>query len=155
MKGPMNERPQTDQALGFQPAAGHVLVRLAAAERAGAPPAVEWADVVAVGPVRPASGSTLPGPTLAPGDRIAVRPGSAIHLRLRGQAFAVIDGSDVLGVLRPEKPGPLAPEPAAEAEPPNQAAPAAPPGGSPGESPETDVAPDLLDRETPTAEDLH
>lgn len=77
----------------FQPTADNVLVRLIAA------PTVEWADVVAVGLGRATSDGTLVGPNLVAGDRIALRPHSAMCLRIGDQDFAVVAGSDVLGVL--------------------------------------------------------
>lgn len=142
--------------LGFQPTEDNVLVRLVATKNAGAERSVAWADVLAVGPGRRTADGTLVVPDLAPGDRVAVRPHSPTHLCVHGQKLAVIGGSDVLGVLLRSTDAAHAQRDAAGgapvvAEPPAMITPTA----RAEESLETDVAPDLLDRQPPTAEDLH
>lgn len=140
---------------GFQPTNDNVLVHLLPTEDAGLDNTAEWAEVIAVGPGRCTADGMLLPPDLAQGDRIALRPHAAVHLRIDGQPLAIVGGSDVLGVLLPQarRPRPI-PEPdedgAASMEPPRQARAAVT-----EESLETDVAPDLLDQETATAEDLH
>ena len=142
--------------IGFQPADDNVLVRLAAAGDAGADNTAELAEVVAVGPGRRLADGTLVAPDLAPGDRIALRPHRAVHLHVQAHAFAVVAASDVLGVLLPQ--GEALRETATAAI--SDAEVPAPiryagPAAVEEESLETDVAPDLLDQEAPTAEDLH
>ena len=141
--------------IGFQPTNDNVLVHLRPDEEAGLENTVEWAEVIAVGPGRCTADGMLVPPDLAPGDRIALRPHVAVHLRIDGQPLAIVGGSDVLGVLlrqaRCPRPVPEPGEPgAAPVAPPRQARTA-----PTEESLETDVAPDLLDQETVTAEDLH
>jgi co-chaperonin GroES (HSP10) len=143
--------------IGFQPCDDKVLIRLAVTENRPPGDTVGWGEVVAVGPGRRTSDGMLISSNVAAGDRIALRLGSALDLSLNGQAFAIVNGCDVLGVLlqgatadpfptgeaavsRPETPVPFV-----------QAASEAPVE----ESLETDIAPDLLDREAPTSEDLH
>jgi co-chaperonin GroES (HSP10) len=142
-------------AIGFQPFEDNLVVRLVATE--GTDEGVAWGDVVAVGPGRRTSDGALIAPNAAPGDRVALRPRAAIVLRLGGQSFAIVGGADVLGVLlpgarvkRPRPPGEAAAGPA-----PQQVALEDATRVEAEESLETDVAPDLLDREAPTAEDLH
>lgn len=137
--------------IGFQPTGDNVLLHLVAAEDAGLNDTVEWAEVIAVGPGRYTADGMLMPPDLAPGDKVALRPHAAVHLRIDGQPLAIAGGADVLGVLLPQAPRPRAvPEPGepgqpAEAERQSRGIP----------SLEVDVAPDLLNHETPTAEDLH
>lgn len=144
-------------AVGFQPVDDNVLVRLVMSDSPASEDTVAWGDVVAIGPGRRTSDGALIAPDLTPGDRIAMRPRSAMLLNVRGQSLAIVGGSAVLGVLLPdaalEKPS----EPARAVvditarEAPDQVTAAA----LAEESLETDVAPDRLDREAPTAEDLH
>lgn len=146
---------QTHIAIGFQPVEDNVLLRPVPTE--DLPGAVAWGDVVAVGPGRLTSDGTLLAPAVAPGDRVALRPGSAMPIHLAGQSLAIVGGADVLGVLLhgAVEQAVAAPEPgAAEAAP---AEPPIPPAAATRaeESLETDVAPDELDRATPTSEDLH
>lgn len=153
----MDQSGQSHIAIGFQPADDNVLVRLATRRRSAAEDAVVWGEVVAVGPGRRTSDGTLVAPNVAEGDRVALRPGGAMHLSLGGRSFAIVRGFDVLGVLLQE--AATAPSPPAAAA--DVGVPARQPEGRPiaaplpEESLETDVAPDLLDREAPTAEDLH
>ena len=146
---------QPHVATGFQPFEDNLVVRLVATE--GADEGVAWADVIAAGPGRRTSDGALIAPKAAPGDRVALRPCAAVALRLGGQSFAIVGGADVLGVLLPGA--------GARRGPPGEAAAAGPAPPQVAledasrveaeESLETDVAPDLLDREAPTAEDLH
>ena len=146
---------QTHSAIGFQPVEDNVLLRPIPTE--DLPGAVAWGDVVAVGPGRRTSDGTLLAPSVAPGDCVALRPGSAMPMRLGGRSLAIVGGADVLGVLLHGAAEPVvaAPEPgAAEAAPADSPIPPAPAIRA-EESLETDVAPDELDRATPTSEDLH
>lgn len=144
-------------AVGFQPVDDNVLVRLVTPESPVPDDTVDWGDVVAIGPGRRTSDGALIASDLAPGDRIAMRPRSAMLLTVHGQSFAIVGASAVLGVLLRDAAAEIPPEPAAAIvsvtaqEAPDQVIAAAPAE----ESLETDVAPDLLDRESPTAEDLH
>jgi len=139
--------------IGFQPTGDNVLVHLFPAEEAGPDNMVAWAEVIAVGPGRCIADGMLVPPDFAPGDRIALRPHAALHLHIDGQLLAIAGGSDVLGVLlrqarrsrplpEPNEPGVTAMESQAHV-------------ALREESLETDVAPDLLDQEAATAEDLH
>ena len=146
---------QTHIAIGFQPVEDNALIRPVPTE--DLPGAVAWGDVVAVGPGRRTSDGSLLAPSVAPGDRVALRPGRALPMHLAGQALAIVGGADVLGVLlhSAAEPAVAAPEPGAA-----EAAPAASPIQTvpairAEESLETDVAPDELDRAVPTSEDLH
>ena len=142
--------------IGFQPASDNLLVHLLPTTDEVVDDKVEWAEVIAVGPGRRTADGMLVSPDFAPGDRVALRPHRAVHLRIQGQSLAIVSASDALGVLlrdaaRPRLNvaaavnGPVTPEP------PLRASPAA----LAEESLETDVAPDLLDQEAPTGEDLH
>jgi co-chaperonin GroES (HSP10) len=152
----MNGMEQKAMTIGFQPAGNNVLVRLVPTDTEGLDNMVEWAEVIAVGPgPRTADGMPV-APDLAPGDRVALRPHTAVRLRLEGQALAIAGGSDVLGVL-PGDAGRRRPQAEAVAAGPVPPAPSlrVSPAALAEESLETDVSPDLLDQESPTAEDLH
>jgi len=142
--------------VGFQPADDNVLVRLVTADDLIEDSAAEWADVLAVGPGRRTSDGVFVAPDLNPGDRIALRPNRAVHLRIQDEILAIVGGSDILGVLlsagvtRRSKPGATAAEPAVQDLPPH-----ARPSGGVDESLEGYTAPDALDQEASTAEDLH
>jgi chaperonin GroES len=141
--------------IGFQPAADNVLVRLITTNNVGVDSTVEWAEVIAVGPGRRTADGTLVAPDFTPGDQVALRPRSAVHLTIHGEAWAIVSASDVLGIMlqNAEASASSKPEDVSSSraipEPPAQTSP------SVEESLETDVAPDLLDRDAPTAEDLH
>jgi hypothetical protein len=101
------------------------------------------------------SDGTLIPTAIAPGDEIALTPGSGIEIIVAGERLIVVREQDVLGVFaaldRDDRRAQAAADIAEqisewEHEPPRSAR---------QESLETDVAPDLLDRESPTAEDLH
>lgn len=147
---------QSHIAVGFQPVDDNVLVRLVMSDSPASDDTVAWGDVVAIGPGRRTSDGALIAPDLTPGDRIAMRPRSAMLLSVHGQSFAIVGGSAVLGVLLPGAAPEIPSAPAQSVvdttapEAPDQVTAAAPAE----ESLETDVAPDLLDREAPTAEDL-
>lgn len=153
----MDRSGENHVAIGFQPADDNVLIRLGTEELSLANDAVAWGEVVAVGPGRRTADGMLIAPNVAAGDRVALRPGSAMHLSLGGQSFAIVGGSDVLGVLLQGAATAPSPRPGAA----DVGVPAQRPQDRPiaaaeaEESLETDVAPDLLDREAPTAEDLH
>ena len=144
-------------AVGFQPVDDNVLLRLVAPKGPSSKETVEWGDVVAVGPGRRMSDGTLIALDLTPGDRVALRPGSAMLLSLHGQSFAIVGGSAVLGVLLPGVAIKYPPQSAgAMVDESQQESPDLVTAEAPAEeSLETDVAPDLLDREAPTGEDLH
>jgi co-chaperonin GroES (HSP10) len=140
--------------VGFQPIGDTVLIHPVGS---GVPSGTaEWGDVVAVGSGRRASDGAWVTTDIAPGDRIALRPGKAVKLNVEGRSLAIVTTSDVLGVLL---------RPAATTTGPQQTeteliSAAAPeprviPMPETAESLETDVAPELLDREAPTSEDLH
>lgn len=153
----MNSPRPPHTVIGFQPCDDNVLVRLAPAENSSPADTVRWGEVIAVGPGRRTHEGMIVSLNVAAGDCVALRPRSAVNLDLDGQSFAIVGGADVLGVLVP----------GAEAEPPQPAARVTVGPGTPEpvawarsdvadeESLETDVAPDILDRETPTSEDLH
>lgn len=138
--------------IGFQPAGDNVLVHILPAAGEAWDDSVEWAEVIAVGPGRRTGDGVLMVPDFAPGDRIALRPHRALHLRIGGEPLAVAGSADVLGLLLPES---RPPRPPAEAE----GTAASPPGQqlptTREESLETDVAPDLIDQQAPSGEDLH
>lgn len=152
----MNDIGQPHATIGFQPVDDNVLIRLVMTEIPSANDAVEWGEVIAVGPGRQTSDGMLVAPNVAIGDRIALRPRSAMHIALGGESFAIVGGADVLGVLLHGaiQTSPVLKEGAVTGpspqEPPLEAA-----ASLAEESLETDVAPDLLDREAPTSEDLH
>ncbi len=136
----------------FQPAGDNILVHLFPIGETGPDDAVEWAEVIAAGPGWRLADGTLVAPDVTPGDRIALRPHSALRLCVDGLSMAVVSQSDVLGVLlhpatEPRRASEAQPAPAAI----RRASAAAPIE----ESLETDVAPDRLDQEAPTAQDLH
>src|SRR5579859_3399827 len=142
-------------AVGFQPVEDNVLVRVVMSDHPASDDTGAWGDVVAIGPGRRTADGALIAPDLTPGDRIAMRPRSAMSLSVHGQSFAIVGGAAVLGVLLPGAVTEIPSKPARAVvdvtapEAPGQVTVAA------EESLETDVAPDLLDREAPTAEDLH
>ena len=138
--------------IGFQPAGDNVLVHIVLPAESEWDESVEWAEVIAVGPGRRTADGVLMVPDLAPGDRIALRPRRALHLRIDGEPLAVAASTDILGLLLPEK---RRPRPTGET-----ASGAPPPSESQArafrdESLETDMAPDLLDQQALTGDDLH
>lgn len=143
--------------LDFLPLFDNILLRpLMPDERAGdmvAPHAAHahaaWGEVVAIGSRAREAGAH---PVLK-GDRVAFRPANAVEIALAGQWFAVVAAADLLGVAaRPSQQPRASPPVAAEADIEMAAAQA---DGGREELLETDVAPDVLDRSEPTAEDLH
>lgn len=111
--------------------------------------------VVAVGPGRRTPCGTLIPPSVAPGDEVALMHDNGIDVTLGGEQLVVVNKRDVLGVFAP---------PTREGQPVSRVDAFAEPAFEPArelagavreESLETDVAPDILDREAPTAEDLH
>lgn len=151
----MDGMDQTQIAVGFQPVEDNVLIRpvptedLPGAVTGGA---VAWGDVVAVGPGRRTPDGTLLVLTVVPGDRVALRPGSAMPLRLAGQSLAIVGGPDVLGLLPQGAAGQVLAAPGTGAV---GLAAAEPPAILAEDSLETNVAPDRLNHEAPTSEDLH
>ena len=112
-------------------------------------------SVVAVGPGRQAPGGTPIPPSVAPGDEVALERDSGTEITLAGEQLIVVSEQDLLGVFIPrdrdDRRAPTATdiaEPILERE--RELS-----GTAREESLETDVAPDLLDRESPTGEDLH
>ncbi len=106
--------------------------------------------VVAVGPGRRARSGTFISPAVGPGDEVALEPDQGTEVTVADEELLVVRKRDVLGVLT-EPPVPAAndtDQPIPEQE--TRCSHAAR-----EESLETDVAPDLLDREPPTGEDLH
>jgi co-chaperonin GroES (HSP10) len=151
---PDADQGQRDMTIGFQPAADNVLVRPITTNNVGVDSTVDWAEVIAVGPGRRTADGTLVAPDFTPGDQVALRPRSAVHLNIHGEAWAIVSASDVLGImLQNAEASASKPEDVSS----SRAIPEPPAQTSPSfeQSLETDVAPDLLDRESPTAEDLH
>ncbi len=148
----------------FRPTRDNVVIRRRPSETAtvggvvipetvGKPP--NLGSVVAVGPGRRTAGGVLIPPSVAPGDEVALDRASGTEITLAGERLIVVSERDVLGVFV---------APADDARPQPAAADIAEPipererelsGAAREESLETDVAPDLLDRESPTGEDLH
>jgi chaperonin GroES len=157
-------RPRADES-AFSPLHDNVLVRpLMSEERTSSGvvvpdtvrAALNWAEVLAVGPGRRDSANRISRPAVAKGDRVAVRPHSTTEIVLGGERLAVVSERDVLGVLavpaRASRPLPPPDEAAApEVEPSAEE----PVSAMREESLETDVAPDILDRSESTADDLH
>jgi chaperonin GroES len=139
--------------VGFQPIGDNVLMYPVGC--AVPSDTAEWGDVVAVGSGRRTSDGMLIATDIAPGDRIALRPEKAVKLNVDGQSLVIVSISDVLGVrLRQAataEPQQTATELISAAEP----EPRLISVSGAEESLETDVAPELLDREAPTSEDLH
>jgi len=149
------DQGQRDMTIGFQPAADNVLVRPITTNNVGVDSTVDWAEVIAVGPGRRTADGTLVAPDFTPGDQVALRPRSAVHLNVRGAAWAIVSASDVLGIMLQNAEASASSEPEDVSSSRATPEPAAQTSASVKESLETDVAPDLLDREAPTAEDLH
>ena len=98
-------------------------------------------------------GGALIPPSVALGDEIALDPDSGTEITLAGEELIVVREQDVLGVfVAPDHDDRLAPVAGDIAEPEWERELS---GAAREESLETDVAPDLLDRESPTGEDLH
>ena len=112
-------------------------------------------SVVAVGPgLRTQEGTRIP-PSVAPGDEVALEDERGVEVTIAGEQLVVISERDVLGIfsaaVHQDQPAPATgqvAEPISERERGLSRA-------ARDESLETDVAPDLLDREPPTGEDLH
>ena len=116
---------------------------------------VDRGIVVAVGPGRRTQAGTLIPLAVTPGDEVMLARGSGTDVTLDGEQFVVVHERDVLGVLVPQVPQ-VRSEPGADVLAESIRAPAHELGGTRRkESLETDVAPDLLDREAPTGDDLH
>jgi co-chaperonin GroES (HSP10) len=152
----VTEIGRSHEAIDFRPIDDNVVIRLVAPAVPSQRDAVAWGEVVAVGPGRGMSEGILIAPGFSPGDRVALRPGSAMRVTLAGESLAIVGRADVLGFV-PRDAAALthrtteAIVAGPEAEPAVQELAASPAE----ESLETDVAPDLLDREAPTSEDLH
>ncbi len=111
--------------------------------------------VVAVGPGRRTPTGTFIPASVVPGDEVALTPASGVAVTFAGEQFVVVNERDVLGVFVPPVREASSVSGADEfAEPAVERAHALAAAGQ-EESLETYVAPDLLDREAPTAEDLH
>lgn len=143
----------------FHPLRDNILVRRRLSETAtGAgvliPDAVrkplDLGRVMAVGPGRRAHDGSFIPPAVAPGDEVALEPNRGTQVTLAGEQLLVVSERDVLGVLieSPVRAAKDTGEPILEQETRWSRA-------AREESLETDVAPDLLDREPPTGEDLH
>ncbi len=111
---------------------------------------LDYGCVVAVGPGRRAHDGTLILPGVVPGDEVALAPNRGTEVNLAGEKLLVISERDVLGVL--SEPPVLSAHDAAEPTPEREIQWSR---AAREESLETDVAPDLLDREPPSGEDLH
>jgi hypothetical protein len=109
---------------------------------------------VAVGPGRRTPGGRLIPPAVAPGDEVAADQDHGTEITLAGEQLIVVSEQDVLGVfVAPDHDDQPAPNAADIAEPISEREHELS-GTAREESLETDVAPDLLDRESPTGEDL-
>jgi len=148
----------------FHPTRDNVLIRRRASEKATTlgiliPDAVHKplnrGSVVAVGSGRRTSNGTLIPPAVAPGDEILLTPDSGIEITVAGEQLIVASEQDVLGVfIAPDRDDQPSQEPIDGAERisgwERELS-----ANAREEALETDVAPDVLDREPPTAEDLH
>jgi chaperonin GroES len=112
-------------------------------------------SVLAVGPGWRTSGGTLIPPSVAPGDAVALERGCGIEVTLAGERLVVISERDILGVfvaaVRTDQRSSVAGDIGEAIAEPERALSRV----VREESLETDVAPDLLDREPLTGEDLH
>jgi chaperonin GroES len=159
----MNRASMHAAAPAFRPSHDNLLVRLLFAKAPGGVmrpnatcAAVDWADVVAVGPGwRTSTGRLIP-PVIAKGDCVALLPHSAARLILGGDQFAVVNERDVLGVLgRPAAEAQFSVRAEPPAEPSAERDAAEPVLEARDESLETNVAPSILSRTDETADDLH
>ncbi len=111
---------------------------------------LDLGNVVAVGPGRRAHDGSFIPPAVARGNEVALEPNQGTEVTLGGEELLVVRERDILGVLTepPVSPAKGIDEPIPEQDSRwSRAAREA--------SLETDVAPDLLDHEPPTGEDLH
>src|SRR5689334_20403093 len=92
--------------IGLQPSADNVLVRLITTNNVGVDSTVEWAEVIAFGPGRRTAVGTLVTPDLTPGDQVALRPRSAVHLNIHGEAWAIVSASAPLNTFSANQPQP-------------------------------------------------
>lgn len=149
---------------GFRPLRDNVLVRRCEAEQTTsggimlpdtARMPADRASVVALGPGRRTQAGDFVRWSIAVGDDVMVMHDHGVDVMLGRNKFAIINENDVLGVFAPpqnqylgEPPDVVSDEPMLQ---PAQREVMA----QRVESLETDVAPDILDRETPGGDDLH